>query len=306
VLPIGTHPKLEIVDWRGQDFVDLVAQMNQTAYDPFDIDAEPQIRATLYELGDAEHMLMIVLHHIVSDGWSVGPLLGDLTTAYAARRAQRSPDWAELPVQYADYTLWQRELLGSEQDPGSVISRQLGFWTDTLADAVEELPLPLDRPRPPTRDYEAGLIPFKLNRELHEALADMAAEHGVTLFMVLHAAFAALLTRLGAGRDILVGTPVAGRTDEALDDLVGFFVNTLVLRVDTAGDPAFAELLDRVKAADLAAYAHQDVPFERIVEVLNPRRSLSRHPVFQVSVVLQSNGGGGEPIHPVEQSGTRG
>ncbi|MBB5867085.1 amino acid adenylation domain-containing protein/thioester reductase-like protein [Allocatelliglobosispora scoriae] len=293
ILPTGTHPKLDVIDWPGTELADLVAELNRAAYQPFDLATEPQLRVALYhrcdETGADEHVLLIVLHHIVSDGWSIGPLLGDLATAYAARTGGTAPHWDDLDVQYADYTLWQRELLGDESDPDSVISRQLAFWTQTLAGAPEELPLPTDRPRPATRTHTAGLVPFRLDAALHQALADLAQAHGATLFMVLQAAVAALLTRHGSGNDILTGTPVAGRTDEALDKLVGFFVNTLVVRTDTAGDPTFAELLARVRTASLAAYAHQDVPFERVVEVLNPARSMARHPVFQVNLVLQSN-----------------
>ncbi|MEV6521863.1 amino acid adenylation domain-containing protein [Longispora sp. NPDC051575] len=296
VLPAGTRPEFTVLDWPAPGAAagtdpdgDLVDELNRVAYRPFDLATQPQIRVRVYRLGADSHVLLLVLHHIVSDGWSLGPLLGDLAAAYADRCAGRAPGWAELPVQYTDYTLWQRDLLGGEDDPDSLVSRQLAYWVDTLAGAPEELALPVDRPRPAVRTYTAGLVPFRLDPDLHRALHALAQRHGATLFMVLQAAFAGLLTRTGAGTDIPVGTPVAGRTDEALDDLVGFFVNTLVLRTDTSGDPTFAELLARVRAVDLAGYAHQDVPFERVVEVLNPTRSLSRHPVHQVSLVLQSN-----------------
>ncbi|MGY0232283.1 amino acid adenylation domain-containing protein [Longispora urticae] len=292
VLPVGTRPEFTVVDWPGPGADpdgDLVDELNRVAYQPFDLATQPQIRVRVYRLGGDSYALLLVLHHIVSDGWSLGPLLGDLAAAYADRCAGRAPDRPELPVQYTDYTLWQRDLLGSEDDPDSLASRQLAYWVDALAGAPEELALPVDRPRPAVRTYTAGLVPFRLDADLHRALHALAQRHGVTLFMVLQAAFAGLLTRTGSGTDIPVGTPVAGRTDEALDDLVGFFVNTLVLRTDTSGDPTFAELLARVRAVDLAGYAHQDVPFERVVEVLNPTRSMSRHPVHQVSLVLQSN-----------------
>ncbi|GHH43356.1 amino acid adenylation domain-containing protein [Lentzea cavernae] len=253
---------------------------------PFDLTAEPPVRVALSGTGPGDHVLALVIHHIATDGASWDVVLRDLSTAYAARIDGRAPDFAPLPVHYADYTLWHRELLGDEDDPRSLAARQLAFWRDRLAGAPVELPLPRDRPRPAVASNAGGTVPVVFDG----ALRTLAAAHGCTVFMVLHTAFAALLTRLGAGTDLPVGTPVAGRTDEALDDVTGFFVNALVLRTDTSGDPTFAELLARVRDTALAAYEHQDVSFDRVVESVNPERSLARHPLFQV--LLQVDGSG--------------
>ncbi len=295
VLPVDQS--LPTVEVRADvDPADLPAALTAAARIPFDLTREPLVRAVLFGTEDVEvggagsadsggPLLLLMLHHVAADEWSVGPLLRDLTTAYAARREGRPPNWTDLPVQYADYTLWQRELLGRPDDPDGVLARQLRFWTDTLLGLPDQLDLPYDRPRPATASYGGATVPIQLPASLHEGVCALARSAGVSTFMVLQAALAALLTRLGAGTDVPVGTPVAGRTDAALDGLVGFFVNTLVLRVDTSGAPSFAALLDRVRRTSLAAFDHQDVPFERVVDALQPARSLGRHPLFQVMLV---------------------
>jgi amino acid adenylation domain-containing protein len=259
----------------------------------FDLSAELLLRGWLLAVGPDEHVLVLLMHHIVTDGWSTGPLTRDLAAAYAARIRGNAPDWDDLPVQYADYATWQRELLGSDDDPTSVMQRQLRYWQEALKDLPEELTLPTDRPRPAVSSYQGGMVRLDLSPATRRALVALAHESRATLFMVLQAGLAALLTRMGAGADIPLGVPVAGRSDPALYDLVGFFVNTLVLRADTSGSPTFRELLGRLRQANLGASENQDLPFERLVEVMNPARSRARNPLFQVMLSLEQDAGSG-------------
>ncbi|MGH3915950.1 MAG: amino acid adenylation domain-containing protein, partial [Pseudonocardiaceae bacterium] len=254
----------------------------------FDLATESPVRAELFALAPDEHVLLVLIHHIAGDGWSAGPLSHDLAAAYQTRRHGEEPAWAPLVVQYADYTLWQHQLLGDHTDPDSLFARQVAYWTRTLTRLPERLELPTDRPHPAVASYRGDYLTVRLDAPLHRGLTYLARQGGASMFMLLQAGLAALLSRLGAGADIPVGSPIAGRTDQALDDLVGFFVNTLVLRTDTSGDPTFAELLARMRETALGAYEHQDVPFEYLVEVLNPTRSLAHHPLFQIMLALHN------------------
>lgn len=268
--------------------VELNQKLAEAVCYSFDLSVEPSIRTQLFSLGSDEHVLLILLHHIVGDGWSLIPLSRDLSDAYSARCEGKAPEWAPMPIQYADYAIWQNQLLGSETDPDSLIAKQLEFWTTTLENLPDQLELPTDYPRPAVASYEGDVISFEINEQLHAQLVELARNNRVSLFMVLQSALAVLLTRLGAGTDIPIGCPIAGRTDDALDELVGFFINTLVLRTDTSNDPNFQELLSRVRDVNLAAYENQEFPFERLVEVINPVRSRAKHPLFQVMLVLQN------------------
>ena len=253
----------------------------------FELEHEPPIRFRLLRTGPEQHALSIVVHHIAGDEWSMRVLVDDLAAAYAARRAGNPPAWAPLPVQYADYTLWQRDLLGDAGDPGSLGSRQLAYWHGALESLPEELVLPADRPRPRTAGYQGGTVRGTVPEAVHAGLRALGRELGASDFMVVEAAVAITLAKLGAGTDIPLGVPVAGRTDDAMVNLVGFFINTLVLRNDLSGDPLLREVVTRARDTLLAGYAHQDLPFERLVEALDPERALARHPLFQATVALQ-------------------
>jgi amino acid adenylation domain-containing protein len=252
------------------------------ARQPFDLQCGPVMRARLLRLSASEHWLLLTLHHIVADGWSMGILARELGSLYRGLQAGRPSDLPELPVQYADYAVWQRSWLR-----GDVLERQLDYWRRQLAD-VRTLGLFTDRPRGPDSKFAGAFHHFSLSESVACELRRVAADHGATLFMVLLAAFDTLLFRYTGLEDVVVGSPVAHRTHRDVEGLIGFFVNTLVLRADLSGGPSFAELLERVRGMTVDALAHQDVPFEKLVEELHPDRDLSRNPLFQVGFVLQT------------------
>lgn len=267
---------------------ELDKQLLAAASVPFDLAIGPLLRAVRLAIGERDSILLLVVHHIVFDGWSLAPLVKDLSTAYRARCAGSAPSWPELPVQYLDYVLWQQELLGEQDDAHSVHATQAVFWRKALAGIPETVQLPTDHTRPPVLSHRGAATPISWSPRRHEELLSLAREHDCTLFMVIQAALAVVLTKLGAGEDICMGTAIAGRTEDALDDLVGLFVNTLVVRTDLAGDPGFDEVLRRVREVDLAAYANQDLPFDSVVEAVNPTRSPAHHPLFQVMLTLEN------------------
>ncbi|WP_064062527.1 non-ribosomal peptide synthetase, partial [Rhodococcus gordoniae] len=286
VLPVSeVEPDLSPIDVTETQLVQSITDLVSSG---FDVSTQAPFRAQLFAVSATEHVLALVVHHIAADGFSMGPLTRDIVSAYAARAAGGEPGWEPLPVQYADFAIWQREVLGSEDDPESVISSQVGFWRQTLAGLPEQLDLPADHPRPAVATNRGALYEFTLDETLHDRIVTLARERNATPFMVVHAALAVLLARLSGTDDIAIGTPVAGRGDAALDDLVGMFVNTLVLRTRVDGGESFEQVLGRVRGADLEAFGHADLPFERLVEVLNPERSTARHPLFQVMLSFQN------------------
>ncbi|EWM13738.1 LOW QUALITY PROTEIN: dimodular non-ribosomal peptide synthetase, partial [Kutzneria sp. 744] len=303
------HPPVEValthidIDEGG-----LPGALRDAADRRFDLATEPAFAVVVFALGPDSHVLLMVTHHVMSDGWSAGILATDLSTAYRARCGGRPPTWAPLPVQFADYALWQRDRLGSEDDPESLVSRQLAYWERELDSLPTELPLPVDRPR---SAFSSATVSHTFAPDLCRRIATVARESGATLFMVFRAALAVVLHRYGAGTDIPIGTVVAGRDDDALAGLVGCFVNTVVLRTNLHGELSFRELLGRVREQDMAVHAQQDVPFERLVERLNPVRSAGRHPLFQVMLTMQNStppvlelGGARSAVEPLGQGAT--
>ncbi|QOY92809.1 non-ribosomal peptide synthase/polyketide synthase [Massilia sp. UMI-21] len=267
--------------------------LREEMWRPFNLSRGPLFRVALLALNAERHVLVVTMHHIVSDGWSMGVLLDELGTLYTAQVCGRSSPLAGLPVQYADYALWQREWL-----QGEVLERQLAYWKKQLTGAPAALTLPADRERPAVPSYDGGWLPLSLPSHLSRAVGQLARAEGATPFMVLLATFQLLLARWSAQDDIVVGSPIAGRTERQTEGLIGFFVNTLVFRAHVGQDMSVRELLAQVRETSLGAYAHQDLPFEKLVQELQPVRDLSRHPVFQAMFALQN-----VPHHPLELAG---
>src|SRR5689334_2278424 len=256
---------------------------DEEARRPFDLSAGPLLRASLLAFDSNTHVLFLTMHHIVSDGWSLGVLFRELAAIYKAFAGGEPSPLPPLPIQYADFAVWQRESL-----QGPALHRQLDYWKAKLANGATILELPTDKPRPPMQQFRGAQAVRHLSQELTQKLKDVSTRHRVTLFMTLLAAFKVLLWRYSNQTDIIVGSPIANRTRAETEGLIGFFVNTLVLRTDLSGNPTFAELLQRVKEVALGAYEHQDLPFEKLVEELSPERDPGRNPLFQVSFVLQN------------------
>jgi amino acid adenylation domain-containing protein len=272
---------LAVVDLtdRAEDTREDEAQriVSEEARRPFDLSRGPLLRVKLIRLGEQDHVLILILHHIVSDGWSMGLLYRELSVLYRAFTDDRPSPLADLPIQYADFAVWQREWLR-----GEVLESQLSYWKNQLAGAPAMLNLPADRPRPALQSFRGARQSIELSRELSQGLHALSHQNNITLFMTLLAAFQTLLQRYTGQDDIVVGAPVGNRNRTEIESLIGLFVNTLVLRSDLSGEPTFTELLARVREVCLGAYAHQDIPFEKLVEELHPERSLGHSPLVQV------------------------
>jgi aspartate racemase len=262
--------------------VETLRRANEEASRPFDLAQTPLLRAKLLRLAQEEHVLLLTLHHIVSDAWSMGVLLGELSAVYNAFIAGKPSPLSELPIQYVDFAVWQRQWLTKE-----TLNKQLAYWKRKLTN-LSVLELTTDRFRPAVQSHDAGTQCLKLSASLSQALKVLSRAEGATLFMTLLAGFEILLHRYSGQHDIVVGTPIANRNRAEIESLIGLFVNTLVLRTDLSNNPPLGELLARVREVCLGAYAHQDVPFEKLVEELQPDRNLSVNPLFQVWFVFHN------------------
>jgi len=285
IAPVDAVFHLVEHDLRGVPGADaeLGRLMVAEARTPFDLERGPLIRGRLVQMADDDHVLLVTMHHIVSDAWSTGLFFSELSTLYAAYREGREAGLPALPVQYADYAVWQREWV-----EGDVLREQAEYWTRTLSGAPELLELPTDHPRPAQMDHAGARFTVRLDAELTAGLKALGRRHGTTLFMTLLAGWATVLSRLSGQADVVIGTPTAGRGRREIEELIGFFVHTLAMRVDLSGAPTAAELLGQVKKRVLEAQHHQDIPFEQVVERVDPARSLAHHPLFQVTLTWQN------------------
>jgi hypothetical protein len=260
-----------------------VAQsIREEAQRPFDLSSGPLLRVKCYRLAAEEHVVFLGMHHIISDGWSMGVLVKELATLYTAFNSGEASPLPELPIQYADFAVWQREWL-----QGETLEAELAYWRTQLH-TLPVLELPTDRPRPEVQTFNGAFRSFKFAVGLGNSINDLCQQENCTMFMVLLAAFQTLLYRYSGQEEIVVGADIANRNREEIEPLIGFFINQLVMRTDLSGAPTFRELLQRVREVCLGAYAHQDLPFEKLVEELQPERDPSRSPLFQVKLVLQN------------------
>jgi hypothetical protein len=264
-----------------RDLEDLLRELSRR---PFDLTSDLMLRATLVTLGNEDHVLLLCMHHIAGDAHSESVLFSELAECYGAEQAGRAPNLPELPIQYADYAVWQRERLGREQ-----LERLRSYWAQTHEGAPELLRLATDRPRPAVQRHRGSHHRFVLDRHLEEGLRALRQEEGATFFMTMLAVFATLLYRSSGEEDIVIGCPIANRDNLELQGLIGFFTNTIALRIRLGGNPSFREALKRTRAAALGAYAHQDLPFEQIVATVAPKRDTGYHPLFQVNFRAQAN-----------------
>ncbi len=276
------------IDMRGADEADLSATIAEITTRGFDLETAAPVRARLLRVADDDAILVLVVHHIISDGGSVAPMVTDFMAAYEARQAGREPGWAPLPVHYVDYAVWQHDKLGDAADPTSLAARQLDYWRTRLAGAPELVELPVDRPRAPVRDDTGAELSSVFDAATWNALRELAGRHGATMFMVVHALLAVTLVRSGADEDVVIGTPVAGRGERDLDALIGMFVNTLALRSRVRRDAAFADLLDDIRDIDVAALDHADLPFETVVDEVVAGRNTAHPPLVQVALAFQN------------------
>ena len=272
-------------DLRGHNDVEaeLAALRELEAGASFDLEAGPLIRGRLIRLAEDEHVLLVTMHHIVSDGWSMGVLVSELNALYGAFLGGEADPLPELEIQYADYAVWQRQWI-----EGGILQQQAAYWKTTLAGAPALLELPTDHPRPMQQDFAGGFVELALDEQLTAGLKDLSRRQGTTLYMTLLAGWAILLARLSGQQDVVIGSPVANRGRAEIENLIGFFVNTLALRLDLSGSPSVSELLQQTKAQSLAAQRHQDIPFEQVVELAQPVRSLAHSPLFQVMFAWQN------------------
>ncbi|HIK04811.1 MAG TPA: amino acid adenylation domain-containing protein [Trichormus sp. M33_DOE_039] len=293
---LGQIPVIDLQGLPEPEQTQKVKQLAVTAAEtPFNLQQAPLLRVELLRLGRESHVLLMTIHHIIADGWSVGIFIQELSALYQAFCAGKPSPLADLPIQYADFAIWQRKYLS-----GEILQAKLNYWKQQLADAPPLLELPTDKPRPAIQTFRGNKQDFALSLRLTEEIKNLSQKSGVTLFMTLQAAFVTLLHRYSGQTDILVGTPIANRNRKETESLIGFFVNTLVLRTQISGNPSFAELLQQVQMVALDGYAHQDVPFEQVVEALQPERNLSHTPLFQVMFALQN-----APLSNLELSGLK-